>query len=180
MKPTKIAASIALASLFAGAGAMPAFAANDGSLGATSQGDLDVIVDIPKRVQIQGLNDIDLGSYGGTGDLDKSDAFCVYSNAGGLYDLTTTSTNPDGNTFRVTDGASFLPYSVVVNDDTDPAGGQTVDHNQTLTSLTGSSTSATCGGGTNASLEVTFAEADLQGALAGTYTDTITLLVEPN
>ena len=42
----------------------------------------------------------------------------------------------------------------------------------------GSSTS--CGGSDNASLHVTFAEADLLGAEAGTYADTLTVFVEPN
>lgn len=173
----KLGKGIALASLLAAAGT--AYSANDGSLGATSTGDLDVRVDIADRVQISGLNDIDFGAYAGAGDLDGSDAFCVYRNGTGSYNVTISSAGADGGNFRLSNGTSFIAYSVRFNDDADITGGSDVSSGDTLAG-TGSATSVTCGGASNASLGVSIAANALQAAPSGIYTDTITLLVEPN
>jgi len=173
----KLGKSIALASLLAAAGT--AYSANDGSLGATSTGDLDVSVDIADRVQISGLDDIDFGAYAGFGDLDSNDAFCVYRNGTGAYNVTISSAEADGGTFRLSNGSDFIAYSVSFNDDADITGGTDVGSGDTLAG-NGSATSLTCGGASNASLGVSIPENVLQAAASGAYTDTITLLVEPN
>lgn len=172
----KLGKGIALASLLAAAGS--AYSANDGSLGATSTGDLDVIVSVADRVQISGLNDIDFGAYAGTGGLDGNDAFCVYRNGTGAYSVSIDSPQADGGNFRLSDGSNFIAYSVTFNDDADIAGGSAVSSGDPLTG-TGSATSLTCGGASNASLGVSIAENDLQAAASGNYTDTLTLVVSP-
>ena len=179
MKATRIARSIALASALAGA-ATGALAANDGSLGPTSTGDLSVTLSIADRVQISGLDDIALGTYGGSGDLTGTSQFCVYRNGTGLYDLTASSLHADGTTFRASDGTDQIVYAVMVADDTDPTTGVEVGSGTPETGLQGSATSTDCGGSDNASLQVTFAEAALQAAPTSAYSDTITVLVEPN
>ncbi|MCC5888714.1 MAG: spore coat protein U domain-containing protein [Gammaproteobacteria bacterium] len=173
----KLGKGIALASLMVAAGT--AYSANDGSLGATSTGDLTVSVDIANRVQISGLNDIDFGTYAGSGDLERSDDFCVYRNGTGSYNVTISSSQAEGGSFRLVNGPNAIPYSVRFNDAADITGGSDVSSGDTLAG-TGSATSLTCGGSSNASLGVSIAASALQAAPSGFYTDVITLLVEPN
>lgn len=168
--------SIALASLIAAAGS--AYSAQDGSLGATSTGSLDVKVDVADRVQISGLNDIDFGAYAGTGALNGNDAFCVYRNGTGAYSVSIDSPQADVGSFRLSNGSDFITYSVTFNDAADITGGSAVSSGDSLTG-SGSATSLTCGGASNASLGVSIAENDLQAAASGNYTDTITLVVAP-
>ncbi len=173
----KLGKGIALASLMAAAGT--AYSATDGTLGATSTGSLDVRVEIADRVQISGLDDIDLGTYSGSGDLDGSDAFCVYRNGTGGYEVTISSPQADDGAFRLRSGDEFIAYSVTFNDEAEITGGSAVNSGDKLAG-TGSATSVTCGNGSNASLGVSIAAVALQAAPTGVYTDTITLLVEPN
>ena len=145
--------------------------AEQGTLGATSTGSLDVSVAIADRVQISGLGDIELGDYGGEGALDGEDAFCIYRNGTGAYQVTITSVDPDGTAFVMRSATESLGYSVTFD-------GTLVTSGQTI-SGTGNSVSPVCGGGTNTTLRVDVAEAALQGASSGTYEDTITMLVAP-
>jgi hypothetical protein len=179
MKATRIARSIALASALAGA-ATGALAANDGSLGTSSTGDLGVSLAIADRVQITGLDDIPLGTYGGRGNLTGSAAFCVYRNGTGLYDLEASSANADGATFRAAGGGEFIAYAVKVDEDADASDGVLVDSGTPETGLQGHASATDCGSNDNASLQVSFSEADLQAAPTSSYNDTITLLVTPN
>jgi hypothetical protein len=177
-RPTALAAGLALAgALVAGT---PAFAASQGSVGATSTGTSDVSVTVGGRVRITRLDDIAL-TFSGTGDVVGSDAFCVYRNGTGIYQVTVSSDHASSaDEFRATDGTSFVPYAVKYAEDLSPADGLDTISGQTHTGLTGSGTSVACGGGDNASLEVTFNETDLQALATGTYADTITLVVAPN
>jgi spore coat protein U-like protein len=179
MKATRIARSIALASALAGA-ATGALAANQGSLGTSSTGDLGVTLAIADRVQISGLDDIPLGTYGGSGDLTGESLFCVYRNGTGLYDLEASSANADGTTFRASDGTNQIAYAVKVDADTDASDGIPVASGEPETGLQGHDSATDCGGSDNASLQVSFAEADLQAAPTSSYNDTITVLVTPH
>ena len=180
MKATRIARSIALASALAGA-ATGALAANDGSLGTSSTGDLAVTLSIADRVQITGLEDITLGTYGGSGGLTGDATFCVYRNGTGVYDLVATSANEQAGAFKASDGTDEIVYAVKVDEDTDPSDGFDVSSGTAKTGLTGDDAATDCGGNDNASLRVSFAEADLQAApTSNGYADTITLLVTPN
>ena len=179
MKATRIARSIALASALAGA-ATGVLAANDGSLGTSSTGDLGVTLAIADRVQITGLDDIALGTYAGSGDLSGEALFCVYRNGTGLYDLKASSAHAEAGVFRAAGSGEFIDYAVKVDEDTDPSDGILVDSGTAETGLTGHASATDCGGSNNASLQVSFSEADLQAASTSNYADTITLLVTPN
>ncbi len=168
-KLKQLGQGIALASLLAAAGT--AYGAEDGTLGGTSTGSLDVLVEIADRVQISGLDDIDLGLYSGTGPLTGDDAFCIYRNGTGLYEVEITSENEDGGAFRMVSGTNFINYSVTFNTASVSSGDEV--------SGTGDATSLTCGGSTNTTLAVTVAEAELQSAVSGNYADTITMVVSP-
>ncbi len=169
-KLKQLGQGIALASLLAAGGMVSA--AEDGTLGATSTGSLDVLVSIADRVQISGLDDIDLGAYSGSGELTGSDSFCVYRNGTGLYDVEISSANADGGAFRMVSGTdNFLTYTVTF-------AGEAVSSGEEIEGA-GHSTSVTCGGGTNTTLAVSVAEAALQGAVSGSYADTVTMVVSP-
>ena len=157
-----------------------AAAATAGTLGATSTGTAEIDVVIADRVQVTGLDDINLGTFGGAGDMTGATAFCVYRNGTGLYDMTVSSANESGTTFRATDGSNFLSYVVRFDDDADASDGAAIGSSAQETAIAGNGTSLNCGSSDNASLHVTFAEADLLSADTGSYNDTITVLVEPN
>jgi hypothetical protein len=155
-----------------------ALAASDGTLGATSTGTSDVSLTINDRVQISSVADIALGAYGGSGSLTGSSAFCVYRNGGDDYTLTLTADTGSFAVDSVTTGDS-IAFAAKVDDDTDASDGLAAVYNTASANLTGSA-STNCGGSDNASLYVSFAEADLQAvSSANDYQATVTLLVTP-
>jgi hypothetical protein len=117
-----LAAAVALAS--AVTVATPAYAASQGSVGATSTGTADVSVGVSDRVRISNLNDMAL-TFAGTGDVVGTDTFCVYRNGTGSYDIELSSANAgSASEFRASDGAgTFVDYVVTFDDDDTPADG---------------------------------------------------------
>lgn len=179
----KIKALVAGVAMMAVGGA--AVAANQGPIGtaippanASSQGDLTINLSIPNIVRITGLTDIDLGTYAGV-DVSGSDALCVYRNVTGNYSITAESTNTDaGGTFKLKGaGADYIPYSVAW---THGGGTVALTENAQSNAPTGASTtSTTCGGGTNHSVAVTVLATDADAATAvGAYSDVLVLTVQ--
>lgn len=167
----KVAVASTAAALFAGS----AFAATQGTIGATSTGSVDINAVIPNLIQISNLNDINLGTWSGSGDMTGNDENCVWSTTRG-YNLTATGSGA-ANAFTITDGSNTIAYSVAWDD---------VDTNdQAVTSgdaLAGQATDAlttNCLGGDTANVTVTVAEADAAAAPAGSYSGTLTLVVAP-
>jgi hypothetical protein len=151
--------------------------------GATSTGTVDVSVIVPDVVWIQNLDPVALGYTAGS-NATANESFCVTSSTS-AYQITFTSLNTaNGNTDITASGPSgSVLYNVLFDDDADAsAGGSTVT---TGTAITGnvsgySAVPPSCASGDNASFFVTFLESgNLDSALAGTYTDELTLLVEP-
>jgi hypothetical protein len=165
------------------AGSVQAATSNPVNPGATSTGTVDVSVVVPDVVWIQNLDPVVLGYTAGS-DATANESFCVTSSTG-AYQITFTSLNTaPGNTNITASGPSgAVQYNVLFDDDADAsAGGSTVT---TGTAITGNSSGyvavpPSCASGDNASFFVTFLESgNLDSALAGTYTDELTLLVEP-
>ena len=178
---TAIAASSILSST-------AAFAATDGTLGATSTGVVNLSVTKSTVAQISGLSDITLASYIlGDGNQSLNTTACVYSStSGGNYTVLADGSGAS-NAFTVVDGSAHtIAYSVVWNS----AGvGSLADSGTTLTAHTTSATlhnaatdSVTCAGsspGPTAQINVHILGTALDAAPAGTYTGTLTLLVTP-
>ncbi|TVS13891.1 MAG: hypothetical protein EA417_15975 [Gammaproteobacteria bacterium] len=146
--------------------------------GETSAGAVEVSVNLGGRVWLTRINDIDLGTYSGTGDAMGTSRMCVYRNDTGLYNITATSAHADGSVFQAAGDGAFLPYQVIFRD----AAGTTFDDlqsGQRLTGLQGQNFALLCLFTNNAQLAVRFAQEDLQAAPPGAYQDVITLLVEP-
>lgn len=166
-----IMTSVAVTALFSA----QAMAATDGSVGTTSSGTSQVSLDVADRIQISNVEDIALGTYGGTGDLNENMSYCVYRNGGGDYELTLTTDQTD---FLVTDGTNTIPFAVQVDGDADASDGSSINYNIASAAMAGSD-AADCSGVDNGAMYVNFSEADLQAAPTSTYQATVTLLVEP-
>ena len=177
MKKQLLASAFILSSVFAVSG----YAATaDGSLGATSTGNVDIDLEVLDSVQISSLDAVDFGTYGGadTGARNQGDAYCVYVNGGDNYTITPTSSS---GAFELS-GAVFsdtIPYDVkVIGAATGAAAATSLAYNTASASFSGSS-SLTCGGTNNASLDISIAEQDIRDASTDLYSDTLILLVSP-
>jgi hypothetical protein len=164
-----------------------AYAANDGTLGATSTGDVTITVEKAAVVQISGMTDMDIPSYTlGDGDQHRETTVCVYSStASGGYKVTVTGSGAAG-AYTLTDGSHTLAYTVIWN-----SGGAgslgTTGSTLTAGTLSGaktlaSTTSFDCNTNANptAQLNINFAQAALDAAPAGNYTGVATVLITPN
>jgi spore coat protein U-like protein len=148
-------------------------AAEQGTLGLTSEGESIVTIIKQNAVQITDVADLDLGTQAFlTADATDNDDVCVF-NSTASYQITVSSANG----LNLMDGAEAIPYSVEWSANGGAA--VTVVDGDPITGLVGDQTSLDCNGGTNANFSATVVAADFNAAAPGTYTDTLTLLVEP-
>jgi len=126
-------------------------------------------------VQVTKIDDLSFGSWGGTGDMEQSDLVCIYNTVDANYKISATS---PGGVFRMINGANNLNFEVRFQGS---SGGFVQLTHGTPSSFTAANTSsATCSGGTNATLKVTVTESALSAAKAGNYAGSLSLLLEPN
>lgn len=150
------------------------FAATDGALGETSEGTSVVTIIKENVVQISNVDDLNLGSFSSlTADMSAFDEVCVF-NSTSSYSVTVDSAN---TAFELRNGSEAIPYAVSWTSQANPA--VTVAQGVGLAGNLGSRNSPNCNGGTNASFEVQVSAADFNSAIPGTYTDTLTLMIEP-
>lgn len=153
-----------------------ATAATDGALGLNSIGSTVVSIIKGDTAQITGMADIVLvpWSTGQPAPVGSTTA-CVFASTG-LYSMTATSANPSGAIFRMTDGLAFIDYVVSWNGG---AGLVVVSNGTALGGLVGDSLSLTCGGATNATVQVDITVANMNGAPTGAFADTLTIIIAP-
>lgn len=156
-------------------------AAIQGTLGATSQGSINISLAIAEQVQINNLSDVafSIASAVSPADQDDTQDVCVYSNATNHdYDLTVTG---DGPGFLIKKGTDTVPYTVTWYDAN--SGGGTAylyTSGETKNNIPNGSTSLDCAvGGNNASLKIHIDGTAIEGAPNGTYLGDLTLLVAP-
>jgi hypothetical protein len=162
---------------FATVAAGNAFAATQGTLGATSQGSIDITLTIAPLVQISALDDIALGTYTGGANMTGDDTLCVYSNTGG-YQITATGNGP-GSAFELLGGSANIPYTVEWADTAGAGTGTPLTTNTPLTGQGGTFTTPDCGSVDNARVFVTVNSTALASAPADNYIGVLTLLVAP-
>lgn len=170
------------AGLLAGFAAVPAAAATQGTLGATSTGSVTISASVPTRARITGLNDVAFTNQDPGTAASSPQNVCIWSNtATKAYTITATGSG-SGSAFTLAAGANTVPYSV----EWAPTSGQTSGSALTAGTASGSLTSAathqtcTSGPSASASLIVRMSTADLSTMNAGSnYTGTLTLLVTP-
>jgi len=156
-------------------------AASQGSIGATSTGSISISATVPGRVEISGLSDVAFGTVDPGAAATSAENLCVWSNTSGrTYQVTATGSGA-ANAFALTDGANTLAYDVQWADSTGQSSGTALTSGTPLGAQASTATNPTCSAGpaTTASLIVNMTAANLQSAVAGAYTGTLTLVVAP-
>jgi len=147
------------------------FAANDGVVGPTSTGDLNIELTILDEVRISNLSDIVLGTFAGA-DLSGNSGACVFRSGTGNYEITADGSGA-GGAFELSDGTNSVPYTVTYDDGT---GAAALTSGSALTPA--SDTCATIAGD-NGSIDVNVLATDMASLPAGAYNGLLTLTVAP-
>ena len=177
---SKIVPVVLSASILAGGLVGSAYAATQGTIGATSTGAVSISVVLGTLARVTSLDDISFGTWSGTGDLSVADDICVWVSGGG-YEVTAEG-NGTGNAFELTNGSDTINYTVKWDDVAGSTSGSTMTSGSTLGSQTSSATSTDCDGGSGtmtATVQVDIAEAELGAAGSGAYNGVLTLLIAP-
>lgn len=133
------------------------------------------------RSRIQGLTDVAFGSLASTAlDSRASQSICVYSNsATGGYALT-ASGGGAGGAFLLASGGATLAFEVEWAQAPGQTGGTALAANGVLSGLVSTANNQNCSPtGTSASLILVIRALVASAATAGSYTGTLTLVVEP-
>lgn len=174
-------------------GSSGAIALTQGTLGPTSTGIFDITLIKGELARVWGLEDVELVNDNLDSDIDTYSAnFCIFSNKGlqsNDFDLTISSAS--ATPFNLVDisgapGATNVPYTLKI---TDPKNTEVTAQNSDGASktarldagslLTQPLPGQTCTGQENMSLEIALVDPETTNIQTGTYTDKITLLVEP-
>lgn len=158
-----------------------ATAATQGTSGATSTGSVTISATVPGRVQISGLTDVAFGTVDPASAASQAQNVCVWSNTSGRGYSVTASGSGTANAFTLTDGANTLAYGVEWAGSSGQSSGTALVSGTALGGLASTATNPTCSSGpaTTASLVVKMSAANLQAAVASSYTGTLTLVVAP-
>lgn len=149
-----------------------AVAATQGALDTSSTGTSDVTIIKDNAVQISNVNDLDFGQQAAlAASATMSDDVCVFSSTGN-YSVTVSSAGDGFELLGTGADAGAITYSVQWS-------GVAISHDTAQTGLTADATSLTCNGATNASFSVTVDSTSFNSAKPDTYSDTLTLMVEP-
>ena len=162
---------------------VPALAATQGTLGATSTGSVTITATVPNRAQLTALSDVSFSSVDPSTAATSSQSVCAWSNTATKgYSITATGSGTSG-AFTLASGAlTPVAYSVQWNQLSGQTTGTSLTTGTALGSLVSTATKPTCSSGpsTSASLVVTIAATDLQTMVAAaSYTGTLTLLLTP-
>ncbi len=127
------------------------------------------------QVKISGFVDFNYGTWS-SGSVSRSTDVCVYKSTGSS-DYYITASGGAG-TLSVTSSSNNLSYSVEFKQ----SNGSFLSLSHGVRRMfSGANQSAEdCGGSTNATLRCTFATVDLEAARPGSYSGTLSIMVEPN
>jgi hypothetical protein len=170
----KLAVLVCVGLMFSGV----AEAASDGILGAASSGTTLVTLTIPEQFRISKMKDISLGSFSGQ-DLSGSTDVCVYSNGPGAYQVRITGST-GGFKLENADHSGQIPMNVGWHDAAGAAGAMPVSHGAASPMTSANTQSADCAQGANANLSVAVDRTAMASAAPGVYSNTLTVMIEPN
>ena len=160
----------------------PSFAASQGTLGATSSGNITITASVPNRARITGLSDVTFALQDPNTAASNAQDVCVWSNtATKAYTITATGSGAS-SAFTLSNGSGTVPYSVEWASSSGQASGSGLTAGTASPSLTSGAVNQTCSSApaASASLIVKMATVDLGTMSAGSnYTGTLTLLVSP-
>ncbi len=138
-------------------------------------------VTLPELIQVTNLANVDLGLWSGTGDIQKTQDFCVFRNGQGGFAVTTNGSNDAGGKFRF-GSSSGLPYTIEYGQSgvfTAVAPGATLAFS--ASGFAGNSVRDCADtGGTNTSIRFTVSETDLAAHSSGRFSDTVNISVLPD
>ena len=162
--------------------AISASAATDGTIGSTSTGTMNVQLTKGDAVRISDLQDMSFGA-GLSLPAQQIDDVCVFSTTGS-YTITASSNGngSGGPQFRMVNSTSteHVRYYVEYRDDTFSQSGDALTHNiASATYSNADTTSDNCSGGVNSRLIISIDAATFAAATPDTYSDVLTLLVQP-
>ena len=136
---------------------------------------------VNKEAKVSNVAALNAGTYAG-GDMTTSDTMCIYQNSNPSYAVTITSAN---GAFEVDDGfGNTIAYTLTWDDVGDGSNATAVTYNTALTgrSTQNNNTDDDCSthGGDNVEIENTFLAVNISSVPNGTYTDELTILIEPD
>ena len=153
---------------------------SDNGAAATSTGNFDVNITKGDAVAITGLassGGVTINGSNGLSDQTGSIDVCTFATTA-TYQLEINSTETGTAAFDATDGTNLMPFSVEWADGTNTwTFSGNGDAAQTGATTTVSTDDPTCAGGTNTTITVTVASADFNAQPAGTYTDTLAVII---
>lgn len=148
-----------------------------------SSATINPTITIPEMIKISGLDTINLPNWTGSGPLSAESEFCVFSNTP-TYSVTLSTTNTSGNLFRLKENSSteFINYTVMFDDDLDASDSGALSSGVLSSGYLGDLglNIKDCTSGENASIYIEVTDSDLRSAFSGTYSDILTIVVEPN
>ena len=177
-------ALVFLAVYFCGSLGPHAFAATQGTPGATSTGTVTISASVASRVRISGLTDVSFSNVDVTSDVSNAQNVCVWSNTATKgYNITATG-NGTNNAFTLNGGGgtSPMPYSVAWNQSAGQTSGTALTKGVALTGQVSSATNQTCASGPSAtaSLIISILATDLASAVSSaTYSGVLTVVIAP-
>ncbi len=132
-------------------------------------------------VRVTNLNNVNLGTYTGGGNINAIESFCVYSNNDtAAYGIQVSSPNQDAsdNFYLVNGGLSAaVPYTLYFK--ADLAAGPGSEVQSAILSGNGNNAAVNCGGSDNSKLTITILASDMNLVPADSYSDTLTVLISP-
>ena len=193
MKKLKLAA-VMVATMVSGS----ALAATQGALvhgtdtSITSEGSLDVLLNIDYVIQVNKLDDINLGNFrsGLDSDLVGQDSFCVFTNAPS-FNVTFTGGNTAGfELAEDSNNALRIGYGVevaTIDNNDNRSAYQNVSHNVPHVNISETRNRRNCDITTSAGVEflpnlelkITVDDIAMMDAIPGSYKDTITVVASP-
>ena len=161
---------------------VPAMAATQGTLGATSTGTVAISASVPNRARITGLSDVAFTNQDPNTVASNAQNVCVWSNTATKGYTVTASGSGTSSAFTLANGLLTVPYSVAWNAASGATTGTALATGTASAGLVSTATQQICSAGpaTTSSLVVGITTADLGGMQAATsYTGTLTLVVTP-
>lgn len=171
---TKLAAAVSASAI--ALLALHADAASDGTLGATSDGDVTISMSVSDLVRITGLDDITLTDLNTDGVFDGSDDFCVGSNKASM-DYNVTLDVASETSFVLTGASDNVSFTPTFDDGTTSENtfAENTPHATTF-NTTSTDTDGTCNT-PNTTLSILTEDAD--GKISTSFSGSINILIDP-
>lgn len=131
--------------------------------------------------RVTGLQDVPLGTWGGSGDLTSNYTMCAYiqNDDESNYEVTGSGTGA-GGLYALSNGTTDISVTIEYEEDSDP-GWITLNENIATIFPNPNTVDETCAvGGDSGKIRVTVPESTMEFATSGSYSGTINILLSPD